>query len=166
MGAKLFENFLGTLRWTLHKPCTDLVQILRGTLFKCCPPQIVADTCVLTSFPKMSKMKNHCTVLCIQHSWKIENQSPIHMIFWWGWNIVMHEICMYLQYSTDEIFENNPATNNLFLWWWWNIAMHEVCMICDKFTTEEIMIINCISCFDNGDPVMILQSKPHKVLDF
>ena len=44
--------------------------------------------------------------------------------------------------------------------------MHEVCMICDKFTTEEIMIINCISCFDNGDPVMILQSKPHKVLDF
>ena len=72
----------------------------------------------------------------------------------------------YLQYSTDDFFENNPATNNLFLWWWWNIAMHEVCMICDKFTTEEIMIINCISCFDNGDPVMILQIKPHKVLDF
>ena len=82
MGAKLFENFLGPLRWTLHKPCTDLVQTLRSTLFKCCPPQIVADTCVLTSFPKMSKMKNHCTVLCIHHSWKIENQSTQHMIFY------------------------------------------------------------------------------------
>ena len=53
MGAKLFENFLGTLRWTLDKPCRDLVQTLRSTLSKCwLAPQIVVDTCVLTSYPQ------------------------------------------------------------------------------------------------------------------
>ena len=91
MGAKLFENFLGTLRWTLDKPCTDLVQTLRSTLFKFwLTPQIVVDTCVLTSYPPKTSQKDKTTVCNVLYP---TTYITVLMIF----------------------FENQPTINNLFL---------------------------------------------------
>ena len=136
-GGLAFRELAVDLGQALHRPCSNiekhLVQMLPTAN---CRWHMCSDV-----FPK--NVKDEKPLYCSVHTPLMKDWKPIYSAydFLWGWNIVMHEICMYLQNSTDEIFWNNPATNNLFLWWWWNIAMHEVCMICDKFTTEEIMII-------------------------